>query len=84
MNRLMLQTKLIGFLLLTSAVIIVFSLYLLIDAWRANDRAEAIIELNRQADFLFMSLKDLTFERGRTNVVLSSGKPVSSSDREFI
>ena len=84
MNRITLQTKLIGCLLLTSTILIGLSFYLLIDAWRENHRAEAIIQLGRQANSLFETFKDLTFERGRTNVVLSSGKPVSSSDREFI
>ncbi len=84
MNCVTLQTKLIGCLLLTSTVLIGLSLYLLVDAWRANQRTEAIIRFSRQANFLLMTVKDLTFERGRTNVVLSSGKPVSSSDRAFI
>lgn len=84
MNRITLQTKLIGCLLLTSTILIGLSLYLLIDAWRENHRADAIIQLGRQANFLYETFRDLTFERGRTNVVLSSGKPVSSSDREFI
>ncbi len=79
-----LQTKLIGCLLLTSTVLIGLSLYLLFDAWQANRRAEDVIQMSRQANFLFMTFKDLTFERGRTNVVLSSEKPIASPDRDFI
>lgn len=84
MNRITLQTKLIGCLSLTSMVLVGLSLILLHEAWQKNRKAEEIIQLSQQASFVLTAVKDLTFERGRTNVVLSSGKPVTPSDRTFI
>ncbi|MBP7341247.1 MAG: hypothetical protein KA957_02920, partial [Syntrophaceae bacterium] len=72
-----LQTKLSGFLLATGFVLIILSLYLLVGAWQEDRQARRIMNDARQAGFLFNALKDLPFERGRTNVVLSSAKPVS-------
>ena len=79
-----LQAKLSIFLLLTGLVLIILSLYLLIGAWQEDQRSRNIMNKARQAGYLFNALKDLPFERGRTNVVLSSGKPVSERDRSFI
>lgn len=79
-----LQTKLSGFLLATGFVLIILSLYLLVGAWQEDRQARRIMNDARQAGFLFNALKDLPFERGRTNVVLSSAKPVSVQDRSFI
>jgi len=53
-------------------------------AWDESRRADEISQLISGANYFILALKDLTFERGRTNVLLSSGKPVSASDRSFI
>lgn len=79
-----LQTKLIGFILLTSVVLVSLSLYLLHDAWQESRRAEQVIQVNQRTNYFFIALKDLAFERGRTHVVLAARGPVSSADRDFI
>ncbi len=65
-------------------VLVTFSLFLLNRAWQEQLRADNIASLSSGANFFILTLKDLTFERGRTNVVLSSGKSVSAADRSFI
>lgn len=84
MKRLSLQNKLTICILLTSTVLVALSLYLLNRAWQEHRTADAIYRMSSGANYFIFTLKDLTFERGRTNVVLSSGKPVSAADRSFI
>lgn len=84
MKHLSLQTKLTIVLFLASMVLVVLSLFLLNRAWQENYRADNISSLSSGANYFILALKDLTFERGRTNVVLSSGSPVSEKDRSFI
>lgn len=84
MKHLSLQSKLTICILITSTALIVLSLYQLNRSWKESIRADEISRLSIRANFLILTLKDLTFERGRTNVVLSSGKPVTASDRTFI
>lgn len=83
-KRLSLQAKLTICILLTSTVLIVISLYLLNRAWQENRRADEISRLSSGVNYFILTLKDLTFERGRTNVVLSSGQTISVPDRSFI
>ena len=83
-HNMSLQTKLIGFILLTSVVLVSLSLYLLHDAWQESRRAEQVIQINHRANYFFVALKDLAFERGRTNVALAARGPVSPADRDFI
>ncbi len=70
--------------MLTSAVLIILSFYLLNKAWQENLNAGQITEMSNGAGYFITVLKDLSFERGRTNVVLLSGKTVTTADREFI
>ena len=84
MKHLRLQTKLTAYIMLTSAVLIILSFYLLNKAWQENRKSAQIMEMSTGAGFLINTLKDLSFERGRTNVVLLSGKTVTDADREFI
>jgi diguanylate cyclase (GGDEF)-like protein len=65
-------------------VLIGLSLYLLLDAWQGDRRAEEIIRVGREANSFLTALKDLTLERARTNVVLCSEAPISPSDKTFI
>ncbi len=84
MKHFRLQTKLTACIMLTSAALIILSFYLLNKAWQEYRKAGDIMEISNGAGFFITVIKDLTFERGRTNVVLLSGKTVTSSDREFI
>ncbi|HPF07571.1 MAG TPA: GGDEF domain-containing protein [Spirochaetota bacterium] len=84
MKHLRLQTKLTACIMLTSAVLIILSFYLLNKAWQENRKAGKILEINNGAGYFITVIKDLTFERGRTNVVLLSGETVTPADREFI
>ena len=84
MRHLSLQTKLTLCILISSTALIVLSLYQLNRSWKESIRADEISRLSSNANFFILTLKDLTFERGRTNVVLSSVKSVSASDRTFI
>lgn len=84
MKRLSLQSKLTVCILLTSMVLVGLSLFLLDRAWQEHRSAEKVSRMSIGANYLVLALKDITFERGRTNVVLSSGKSVSAGDRSFI
>ncbi len=84
MKHFRLQTKLTACIMLTSAALIILSFYLLNKAWQEYRKAGDIMEISNGAGYFITVLKDLTFERGRTNVVLLSGKTVTTADREFI
>jgi diguanylate cyclase (GGDEF)-like protein len=84
MKSMSLKNKMIGWLLLISIVLISFSVFFLYEAMQESQRAQQIVRLSRGANCFTYVLKDLTFERGRTNVLLSTPKAVSKADRDFI
>ena len=79
-----LKNKMIGWLLLISIVLISFSVFFLYEAMQESQRAEQIVRLSRGTNCFTYVLKDLTFERGRTHVLLSTPEAVSKADRDFV
>ena len=79
-----LYVKLIACLILTSLVMVGFSSLYVFEAWKVRRQAERIAELSRGAEFFVYAFRDLTFERGRTNVALSGPQGRSPETRTFI
>jgi diguanylate cyclase (GGDEF)-like protein len=65
-------------------VLVGLSLFLLNRAWEKYRSADTIYTMSNGAEYFIIAFKDLTFERGRTNVILSSHKPATAADRSFI
>lgn len=79
-----LQTKLSICILVTNFVLVIFSMSLVFDAVKVNNRANRITAINRCSEFFFLTIEALAFERGRTNVILSEESPITDANRLFI
>ena len=79
-----LQTKLSTCILLIGIILIALSTSLLFNAMQNYSKAERFSEISRCSESLFATLEALAFERGRTNVVLSSVTPITEANRTFI
>lgn len=79
-----LQTKLSLCLLIMNIVLVIFSLRLIVDAVEVNEQANRISAVSMCSESLFSTIEALAFERGRTNVILSAGSPITAADRVFI
>ncbi len=78
------QAKLSGFILLTSAILVFLSAISLIDALANSRKSDRIAEISQCSEQLFATIEALSFERGRTNVVLSAETVISESNKNFI
>ena len=83
-GSLSLQAKLSGFILLTSAILVFLSAISLIDALANSRKSDRIAEISQCSEQLFATIEALSFERGRTNVVLSAETVISESNKNFI
>ena len=79
-----LYVKLIACLILSSLVMVGFSSLYVFEAWQVRQQTGRIAELSRGAEFFVYAFRDLTFERGRTNVALSGPQGNSMANRAFI
>ena len=67
-----------------SLIIVGLSSVFLINAINKNNRANIIWKINSATEPLFASIEGLSFERGRTNVALSSKEQISINNKNFI
>lgn len=79
-----LQKRLLICILLVNVILIATSSILLMDVLSKKEKAKEIANINECSMFLFSSIEALAFERGRTNVVLTSKTPIGESNRVFI
>lgn len=79
-----LRTKLTVCLILASLVMVSFSTFYVLEAWRDRQAAIRISGLSRGAEAFSYAFRDLTFERGRTNVALSKSQTISPANLGFI
>ena len=84
LKNLKLETKLSICLILMSLIIVGLSSVFLINAINKNNRANIIWKINSATEPLFASIEGLSFERGRTNVALSSKEQISINNKNFI
>ena len=84
LKNLKLETKLSVCLILMSLIIVGLSSVFLNNAINNNNRANIIWKINSATEPLFASIEGLAFERGRTNVVLSSNEQISINNKNFI
>lgn len=79
-----LQRRLLICILLVNVILISTSAFMLVDVIEKKEKAKEIATINECSMFLFSTLEALAFERGRTNVVLTSKTPLSEANRIFI
>ena len=79
-----LRTKLTACLILASLVMVSFSSLYVYEAWRDRLAAIQISGLSHGAEHLIYAFRDLVFERGRTNVMLSGPTARSPENLNFI
>ena len=77
LKNLKLETKLSVCFILMCLIIVGLSSVFLINAINNNNRANIVWKINSATEPLFASIEGLAFERGRTNVVLSSNEQIS-------
>ena len=79
-----LQTKLSSCIIAVSLFIMATASLWFYDAVKNLQHAERIAEINACAEPFFKAIEALSFERGRSNVVLAAEAPISEQNREFI
>ena len=79
-----LQTKLFLCIIAANLVIMAITSLGLYDAVKNRRHAERIAEINTCAEPFFKAIEALSFERGRSNVILAAETPISEQNRQFI
>ena len=79
-----LQAKLTACILVASLCLIGVSAFMLYDALEENAKADRLGAINQCSEQFFLTVEHLAFERGRSNVVLSTATPISEANRVFI
>ena len=79
-----LQTKLSSCIIAVSLFIMATTSLWLYDAVKNLQHAQRIAEINACAEPFFKAIEALSFERGRSNVVLAAEAPISEQNREFL
>ena len=79
-----LQTKLFLCIIAANLVIMAITSLSLYDAVKNRRHAERIAEINTCAEPFFKAIEALSFERGRSNVILAAETPISEQNRQFI